>query len=60
MPDRPRVAQRLAPPVADRVLVRRVVTLSGEEPLILARGAVGGDVLGQQVDEAVVEVDDAF
>jgi len=40
--------------------VRRVVTLSGEEPLILARGAVGGDVLGQQVDEAVVEVDDAF
>jgi outer membrane lipoprotein SlyB len=40
--------------------VRRVVTLPGEEPLILARGAIAGDVLGQQVDEAVGELDDAF
>lgn len=45
----PGVAQRLAPPVADGVLVWRVVTLPGEEPPILADGVVGGDVFGEHV-----------
>ena len=35
------VLQRLAPPVADGVLVWWVVALPGEQPSILAGGAVG-------------------
>ena len=38
----------------------RVVALPGEEPPLLAGGAVGGDVFGEHVDEAVGEVDDAL
>ena len=56
----PGVAQRLAPPVADGVLVRWVVALPREEPPVLAGGAMGCDVLGEHVDQAVSEVDDAL
>src|SRR6478752_6445619 len=54
------VAQCLAPPVADGVVVRRAVAVPGEEPTIITGGAVGGDVLGQDGDEGVGEVDDAL
>lgn len=52
--------QRLAPPVADSVLVRWVLALSGEEPLFLPGGAVSCDALGGHVDEAVGEIHDAL
>lgn len=54
------VAQRLAPPVPDGVLVRWVVALPDEEPPILAGAAVSADVLGEHVHLAVGEVDDAL
>jgi hypothetical protein len=40
--------------------VRWPILLPGEEPPSLAGSAVSGHVLGQYVDEAVGEVDDAL
>ena len=59
-PGQPGVAQRLTPPVADGVLVRRAFLLAGEEPATLPDGAVVGDVLGEHVDQAIGEVDHAL
>jgi hypothetical protein len=54
------VAQRLAPPLADGVLVGRVVALPGEEPAIFAGGVMCRDVLREQVDETVSKGDHAL
>jgi hypothetical protein len=52
--------QRLAPPVADSVLVGRLVTLAGEQPLLVADRAEVCDVLGEEIDQAVGEVHDTL
>lgn len=51
------LSQRAAPPVADGVLVERLLVHAGEEP-----GAPQAllDVLGEHLDECVGAVDGAF
>lgn len=48
--------QRLAPPVADTVLVHRPTTLA-EKPLLVADCADLSDVLGDEIDQTVGQVD---
>lgn len=54
-PGQASAAERLAPPVSDGVLMRRVVVLASEEPLRLSGGTEVGDVLREQFDQAVGE-----
>ena len=51
--------QRLPPPVADAVLVDWLAALS-EQPLLVACCADLSDVRGDEIDDAVGEVDDSL